>query len=67
MTNVSQMEFDAIWNALSQFITTNYNVGRGRKSPRKANDVLLMTFVVLKHGGQWDFLGRMFNIKGPTF
>ena len=27
----------------------------------------LMTFAVLKHGGQWDFLAKMFTLKGPTF
>ena len=26
-----------------------------------------MTLAVLKHGGQWDFLAKMFSLKGPTF
>lgn len=26
-----------------------------------------MTLAVLKHRGQWDWLGRMFQIEGSTF
>lgn len=26
-----------------------------------------MLLAVCKHGGQWDYLGRMFKIEGPTF
>ena len=35
-----------------------------RITPR---DVLIMTLAVLKHGGQWDFLAKMFRLEGPTF
>ena len=30
-------------------------------------DVPFLLLVVSKHGGQWDVLGRLFNLKGPTF
>lgn len=49
------------------FIVTHWNVGRGRKSTFKAKDVLFMALAVMKHGGHWEFLGRMFKIKGQTF
>lgn len=26
-----------------------------------------MTLTVMKHAGQWEVLGKMFNIKGSTF
>ena len=30
-------------------------------------DLLFMTLVVLKHDGEWHFMARTFNMKGPTF
>ncbi|ETW04038.1 hypothetical protein H310_04424 [Aphanomyces invadans] len=31
------------------------------------HDVLFMVLTVLKHGGTWDYMGRRFGLKGPTF
>ena len=51
----------------ADFITSKYNIGRGRKSPFSGNDVLFMVLTVLKHGNNWDLVGRIFKIKEPTF
>jgi len=67
LTNLTSIEFRGLYHSLHDFISKTWNVGRGRKSSYKAMDVLLMTMAVLKHGGTWDWLGRMFRIKGPTF
>lgn len=67
MTNFSLPEFNGIWDLIRTHVATHWNVGRGKKSSFKAKDVLLMTLTVLKHGGSWDFLSKMFKIKGPTF
>ena len=45
----------------------NYNAGRGQKCKVSGKDILFMLLIVLKHGGHWDLLGRIFKIKGPTF
>lgn len=37
------------------------------KSSFKGKDVLLMMLTMLKHGGSWDTLSKLFRIKGPTF
>jgi len=37
------------------------------KCAYNGKDFLFMILVVFKHGGNWDFLGRLFRIKGPTF
>lgn len=29
--------------------------------------MIFMVISVLKDGGNWDFIGNMFNIKGPSF
>ena len=26
-----------------------------------------MSLAVCKHSGQWEYFGKLFNIKGPTF
>lgn len=67
MTNFTASEFFKIWDYTSNFISTKWNVGRGRKSSCKGKDVLFMMLTVLKHGGNWDYLAGMFCMKGPTF
>ena len=67
MTNFSATEFSFLWNLIGSFVLANWNVGRGRKSPFSAEDVLFMLLATMRHGGQWDILGKMFKIKGPTF
>ena len=49
------------------FFLANWNIGRGRKSAFSGDDVLFMLLSTLKHGVPWDFLGKMFKIKGPSF
>lgn len=67
MTNFSVQELDAIWTTFSPYVLNVYNVGRGRKCRFSAKDVFFMILVVLKHAGKWDFLAKMFGVKGPTF
>lgn len=67
MINFDPQEFEGLWQQVEDEVALGYNVGRGRKSPQKGKDVLFMTLATLKHGGHWEFMGRMFGIKGPTF
>ncbi|KAG4038818.1 hypothetical protein PC123_g25623 [Phytophthora cactorum] len=39
----------------------------GRRSTFAANDVFFMLLVVMKCGGTWDMLARIFRIETPTF
>ena len=67
MTNVLPRNFELLWNHLSEYVTQTYNVGRGQRSKVSGKDALFITMTVLKHGGQWDMLARVFSMKGPTF
>ena len=67
MTNFSEKEFDTIWTPLNENVKTRWNVGAGRKSPFKSNDIFFMLLKMMKHGGKWDFLASIFKMKGPTF
>ena len=67
MANFSAAEFEFLWTSTISLVLANWKVGRVRKSAFSGEDVLLMLLSTLKHGGQWDFLGKMFKIKGPTF
>ena len=67
MTNLSLIEFHDIYGRLQDHISKNYNCGRGKRSKYAAKDVFFMSLAVCKHSGQWEFLGKLFNIKGPTF
>lgn len=67
MINFNANEFSGIWGQVSDVVTTTWNVGRRRNSTFKANDVMFTMLCVLKQGGQWNFLGKMFCIKGHTF
>ena len=67
MTNFYIRQFQSIWTTFADSITSKFNVGRGRQSPFTGKDVLFMVITVLKHGGNWHLLGRIFKIKGPTF
>ncbi|KAG2925211.1 hypothetical protein PC115_g8338 [Phytophthora cactorum] len=51
----------------STHIVRYWDVGRGRRSTFAAKDVFFMLLVVMKCGGTWDMLSRIFKIKTPTF
>lgn len=44
-----------------------FSACRRKKSSAEPEDCLLMLLTVLKQGGNWDFLVRMFNCKGHNF
>ena len=67
MTNFDPTQFLGIWCGFEKIIMVRYNTGRGRKSVHTGKDVLFMTLCVMKHEGQWDFLAKMFGLKGPSF
>lgn len=67
ITNFNAKEFQIPWNSCAPFKERNWNVGRGRKSLFTIKEVLFMLLSVLKNGGNWDFLGCVFKMKGPTF
>ena len=51
MINFDPTEFQIIWANYREFIITNYNCGRGRKSAHSGKDVLFMMLATMKHGG----------------
>jgi len=67
MCNLTAPEFRLLYNKMHDEIVENWNTGRGRRSPFKAMDVFFMLLTTMKHGGSWDVLGKMFNIKTSTF
>ncbi len=67
MTNFTASEFEQLWILFQTFIFQNYNLRWGQKCSVRAKDMLFMLLVVIKFGGQWDALGRLFKINGPTF
>ena len=67
MTNFDPTQFLGVWYGFEEIIMARYNTGRGRKSVHTGNVLLFMTLCVMKHGGQWDFLAKMFGLKGPSF
>ena len=52
---------------IEDYVSKNWNVGRGKRTLYKAQDVLFMTHTVLKHGQQWNFTARLFSVKCSTF
>ena len=67
MINFTRPEFERIYSKITEFVTMNWNVGRGRKTPHKAKDVFFMMLSTLKTGGQWDYMANMFRIKVSVF
>lgn len=52
---------------MESHILANWMTGRGKRDTYKAEDVLFVTITTLNHVGNWDFLVKMFGMKGPTF
>ena len=68
MTSFALNEFNALWNVVEEKVESEWNTGRGRKSQHYyPKDVLFMLLSTLKDAGHWDFSGKMFGVKGPTF
>lgn len=67
MKNINAKEFRLIYSKIEGIISENWNTGKDRRTVYKPKDVSFMMLVLLKHGGQWDFLGQTFKMKGPTF
>ncbi|KAG6952323.1 hypothetical protein JG687_00013076, partial [Phytophthora cactorum] len=67
LTNISPRELNVLWFSLRNHVVRYWNVGRGRRSTFAAKDVFFMLLVVMKCGGTWGMLARIFRIKTPTF
>lgn len=67
MTNFDPQKLFQIWEAIEDYVIEQYTTGRGCRSSVKPKDLFFMTVCVFKHGGEWHFLARTFNMKGPTF
>lgn len=67
MVNFSIRKFHAIWDHISRVFSIFWTVGRGRRSKFNEMDLIFMTLDTLKHRGKWARLGKMFDIKVPTF
>lgn len=66
ITNLAPREVDHIWKIISTMVDTRWNAGRGQKNGHSGNTVLFIMLIVLKHVGKWDFLDKLFKIKGWT-
>lgn len=44
-----------------------WNMGRDKRCSFPGKDVLIMMLTTLKYGGHWDFIAKMFRLKGLTF
>lgn len=67
LTGLTAPELRLLYSKLHPFIVTNWNIGRGRRSPQKPLDMLLMLLTVLKNGGTWGYLAQMFRMKTSSF
>lgn len=67
LINFTGVEFSQIYSKMQEQLVTGWNVGRRRKTSQTPMDVFFMSLVVLKHGGSWDLLAKVFDIKPPTF
>lgn len=67
MCNFNPGELEYLWSMFGNFVATHYNVGRGRRSDVSGKDAFLMVLTVLKYGGDWHFLAKLFGKKVPTF
>lgn len=67
MTKFNPEEFESLWAQVEDEISVGYNVGRDRKSLHKGRYVLFMMLATVKRAGHWDFMARIFGLKGPTF
>ncbi len=67
LTNFSSVEFNQIYDFIKEFVSANWNVGRGKKCEFGGKDMLFMVLVTMKNGGTWEFLGNMFLIKTESF
>ena len=52
---------------VESFAKVHYCSVRGKKCKVTGKYMLFMSLTVLKHGGQWDVLGRIFKLKGLAF
>ena len=60
-------ELREVYEIIKDTAENSWSSGRGRRSKCSPFDTFFMTCVTMKHGGTWDFLARMFRLKGPTF
>lgn len=67
LTNFTAVELRHLYAKIQAHVSACWNVGRGRKSTFKPMDVFFMSLAVLKHGGSWDVLAKVFEMKTPTF
>ena len=51
---------------IEDYMSKNWNVGSGKRTQYKAQDVLFMSLTVLKRGQQWNFTARLFSVKCST-
>ena len=56
-----------LWFLLQDHVSKSWNVGRRRKWQFSGKYVLLFALTAFKHGGQCDYLGRLFDKSGTTF
>ena len=67
MKNLTAREFQCLWDLVADHVMSYWNIGRGKRCTYGGKDVLLMMLATLKHGSNWDWTGKIFGVKGPTF
>lgn len=65
-TNFEAPQFQMDWSHVKEYVQICYNVGRGNKSNTTGKDALFILLTTTKNGGQWEMLGCVFKMKGPT-
>lgn len=66
LTNFSVREIGMLWMSVRAHVVRYWNVGRGRWSQFSVKDVLIMMLTVLKVGGTWNSLARIFMLGTPS-
>ncbi|KAJ0398993.1 hypothetical protein P43SY_003598 [Pythium insidiosum] len=67
MINFAPSEFNTLWDTVSKYVATRWNVGRGRRSATSAKDVFFMLLTVLKQAGTLEMHAESFKLKAPAF
>lgn len=60
-------KFEQIYSCIEEALKRAFNVGRGKRASVFLKDCFSMCLTMVKHGGTWDFLSRIFHCKGANF
>lgn len=61
LRNFEHTQFKTAWGNLGEYDNTHYNIGQGKKSRISRGNTFFMVFVILNHGGSWNFLAKILH------